>query len=68
MSLTMIKFLPENIKNHILSYHCRQQPNYLLEDISNFVESKKSLREFIMIIFETIWMSLICLWKTSIGL
>lgn len=39
----MIKFLPENIKNHILSYHCRQQPNYLLEDISNFVESKKEL-------------------------
>jgi hypothetical protein len=43
MNLTMIKFLPENIKDHILSYHCRPQPNYLLTDITNFVESKKEL-------------------------
>ena len=43
MDLTMIKFLPENIKNHILSYHCRQQSNSLLTDITNFVESKKEL-------------------------
>ena len=43
MSLTMIKFLPQNIKDHILSYHCRSQPNYLLLDIQSFVESKKEL-------------------------
>ena len=43
MSLTMIKFLPQNIKDHILSYHCRSQPNYLLLDIESFVESKKEL-------------------------
>jgi len=39
----MIKFLPQNIKDHILSYHCRSQPNYLLLDIQSFVESKKEL-------------------------
>lgn len=43
MSLTMIKFLPQNIKDVILSYHCRQQPNSLLLDIQSFVESKKEL-------------------------
>ena len=43
MSLTLIKFLPQNIKDHILSYHCRPQSNSLLIDIKNFVESKKEL-------------------------
>jgi hypothetical protein len=39
----MIKSLPQNIKDHILSYHCRQQSNHLLLDIQSFVESKKEL-------------------------
>lgn len=39
----MIKLLPQNIKDHILSYHCRPQPNYLLLDIQSFVDSKKEL-------------------------
>ena len=43
MNLAMIKCFPENIKNHILSYHCRPQSTSLLLDIRNFVESKKEL-------------------------
>jgi len=43
MDLTQIKFLPDNIKDLILSYHACPQPSLLLIDIRNFMETKKHL-------------------------
>ena len=38
-----IRLLPENIRNHILSFHCNSQNIELLRDIENFVKVKKDL-------------------------
>ena len=43
--MNKIKLLPENIRNHILSFHCNSQNMELLKDIENFVKVKKDLGE-----------------------
>ena len=41
-----IRLLPENIRCHILSFHCNSQNIELLKDIENFVKVKKDLGDF----------------------
>ncbi len=43
--MNKIRLLPENIRNHILSFHCNSQNMELLKDIENFVKVKKDLGE-----------------------
>ena len=43
--MNKIRLLPENIRNHILSFHCNSQNIELLKDIENFVKVKKDLGE-----------------------